>query len=75
MSVRDIFHMECPHCQSDRLRIQMEIWVDLQPDGDLLPSQEKDGDWEWAQHSPCLCLSCGHTGEVDLFIIDPEEEA
>jgi hypothetical protein len=64
-SVRSIFGLCCPQCNSDQhLQIQVSTMADLSADG-----SEPTGDQEWQKDSFIRCRSCNHTGTVKDFTV------
>jgi hypothetical protein len=63
-TVRENYEMECPSCKSDKdIQIQIELWVNLTPDGTLVGDQ----DHEWVGENPARCTYCDHVGTVRDF--------
>lgn len=67
--VRDLFEIACPQCGDDsKLRILIETWAPLSPDG----TDANDGEHHWDRRSSCACDGCNYLGSVSDFSLTGE---
>lgn len=71
MSVSEEHGMRCPKCGEDHsIIIAATVNAHLLPDG----VEEHDGAYEWSSTDACRCTNCGHSGLVEDFQIEDEDE-